>query len=66
MVDLSSVGHEILALDKLIKALEEKAYFWAEREREAANERVRWEAEKRKIETKLTSYLRGITYGIAR
>jgi len=62
MTDLSSVGHEILALDNLVKALEEKARYWADREREAANQRVKWEAEKRRIETNLATYLRKITY----
>lgn len=52
MLDLSDIGHELLALDAALKGAEAEARAWAEKERQAADTRIKWERTKGEIQRK--------------
>jgi hypothetical protein len=56
MLDLCSVGQEIIALEELRRDAEAKARFWAEKERDAASQCLRWEAAKREVDARIAAY----------
>lgn len=62
MVDLSSVGQEILALAELQRQMEAQAEYWANKERLAADQRIKWESAKRAVDAKIRNYLKEAKY----
>ena len=62
MLDLSAIGYELLALDAALKGAEAEAMVWAEKERQAADTRIKWERTKGEIQRKIDTYLERITY----
>ena len=62
MVDLSSVGREILALAELQRQMESQAQYWANKERLATDQRIKWEAAKREIDAKISNYIKEAKY----